>query len=113
MRTTNLSRCIRATLALMILMGVAPLNVTAAAIGADEANRILSNHGNEAFKAINRSPPAHGSAYGVVAAARGYQRAIGQMNFEEITVRGSNIRVELNGTIILFCHADRLASSES
>jgi len=44
---------------------------------------------------------AHGSAYGMVAAARGYQHPIGQWNFEEVTVRGSTIKVELNGTVIL------------
>jgi hypothetical protein len=44
---------------------------------------------------------AHGSAYGMVAAARGYQRPIGEWNFEEITVVGSKIKVELNGSLIL------------
>lgn len=44
---------------------------------------------------------AHGSAYGMVAAARGYQRPIGEWNFEEVTVKGSTIKVELNGTVIL------------
>jgi 3-keto-disaccharide hydrolase len=46
---------------------------------------------------------AHGSAYGMVAAARGYQHPIGQWNFEEATVKGSKIKVELNGTVILDC----------
>ena len=46
---------------------------------------------------------AHGSAYAMVAAARGYQHPIGDWNFEEVTVRGSKIRVELNGTVILDC----------
>lgn len=44
---------------------------------------------------------AHGSAYGMVAAARGYQRPIGQWNFQEVRVKGSRIQVELNGTLIL------------
>lgn len=44
---------------------------------------------------------AHGSAYGMVAAARGYQHPIGEWNFQEVTVRGSKIKVELNGTVIL------------
>ena len=44
---------------------------------------------------------AHGSAYGMVAAARGYQRPIGEWNFEEVTVKGSRIKVELNGFVIL------------
>jgi len=44
---------------------------------------------------------AHGSAYGMVAAQRGYQRPIGEWNFEEVTVKGSTIKVELNGFVIL------------
>jgi uncharacterized protein YceK len=43
----------------------------------------------------------HGSAYGMAAAQRGYLRPTGDWNFEEVTVKGSKIRVELNGTVIL------------
>jgi hypothetical protein len=43
----------------------------------------------------------HGSAYGMAAAARGYLRPVGEWNFQEVTVTGSRIRVELNGTVIL------------
>jgi len=41
--------------------------------------------------------------YGMVAAARGYQHPIGEWNFEEVTIQGSKIKVELNGTMILDC----------
>ncbi len=44
---------------------------------------------------------AHGSAYGMVAATRGYQFPTGSWNFEEVTVKGPNLRVELNGFVIL------------
>jgi hypothetical protein len=44
---------------------------------------------------------AHGSAYGMAAAARGYLRPVGEWNYQEITVQGSRIIVELNGTRIL------------
>lgn len=44
---------------------------------------------------------AHGSAYGMVAAHRGYLRPTGQWNFQEVTVLGSKIKVDLNGTVIL------------
>jgi hypothetical protein len=40
----------------------------------------------------------HGSAYGMVAAHRGYVRPVGQWNFQEVTVRDSRIEVNLNGT---------------
>ncbi|HWL17998.1 MAG TPA: DUF1080 domain-containing protein, partial [Opitutus sp.] len=43
----------------------------------------------------------HGSAYGMIAAARGYQHPAGEWNFQEVTVRGSRVTVELNGTLIL------------
>ena len=43
---------------------------------------------------------ACGSAYGMVAAHRGYLRPAGEWNFEEVTVTGSKIKVELNGTVI-------------
>ena len=42
----------------------------------------------------------HGSIYGMVAAHRGYQRPVGDWNFQEVTVQGSRITVELNGTMI-------------
>ena len=44
---------------------------------------------------------AHGSIYGMVAATQGYQRPIGEWNFEEVTINGSTIKVELNGTVIV------------
>ena len=43
----------------------------------------------------------HGSVYGIVPAQRGYLRPVGEWNFQEVTVKGSTIRVELNGTVIL------------
>ncbi|HEX3655669.1 MAG TPA: DUF1080 domain-containing protein [Pirellulales bacterium] len=44
---------------------------------------------------------AHGSAYGMIPAKRGYLRPTGEWNFEQVTVRGSTLKVELNGTVIL------------
>jgi len=43
----------------------------------------------------------HGSAYGMVAAHRGYLRPTGEWNFQIVTVKGSTITVELNGSVIL------------
>jgi hypothetical protein len=51
---------------------------------------------------------AHGSAYGMVAAARGYQHPIGEWNYQEVTVVGSKIKVELNGTVILDCDLSKV-----
>jgi hypothetical protein len=43
----------------------------------------------------------NGSAYGMVASKTGYLRPVGEWNFEEVTVKGSKIKVELNGNVIL------------
>ena len=55
---------------------------------------------DDAYKGIDPRQ-AHGSAYGMAAAARGYQRPIGEWNFQVVTVKGPTINVELNGTTIL------------
>ena len=43
----------------------------------------------------------HGSAYGIAAALRGFQRPVGTWNYQEVTVEDSRIVVNLNGTTIL------------
>jgi hypothetical protein len=43
----------------------------------------------------------HGSAYGMVAAHRGYLRPAGEWNYQQVTIKGSTIKVELNGYTIL------------
>jgi len=43
----------------------------------------------------------HGSSYGMIPAARGFLRQTGAWNFQEVTVQGSKIKVELNGNVIL------------
>ena len=51
---------------------------------------------------------AHGSAYGMVPAFRGYQHPLGEWNYEEVTVKGSTIHEELNGTVILDCDLSKV-----
>jgi hypothetical protein len=59
------------------------------------------------YKSIDPTQ-AHGSAYGMVAAARGYQRPIGEWNFQLCTIKGSKIQVELNGFTILDCDLSKV-----
>ena len=49
----------------------------------------------------DNSGPGSGSIYGQVPALRGYLRLVGEWNYQEVTVKGSTIQVELNGAIIL------------
>ena len=43
----------------------------------------------------------HGSVYGVIPAKRGFLKPTGEWNSEEITVKGTKIKVVLNGTTIV------------
>ena len=42
----------------------------------------------------------HGSVYGQVAARRGYLRPVGTWNFQQVTVKGPHIKVELKAAMI-------------
>ena len=63
--------------------------------------QVLDDHYEQVTGSTIDPRQAHGSAYGMVAAQRGYQRPVGEWNYEEVTVIGPTIRVELNGTPIL------------
>jgi hypothetical protein len=43
----------------------------------------------------------HGSVYGVIPAKKGYQKPLGEWNYEEISAIGTKIKVVLNGTVIV------------
>jgi hypothetical protein len=51
----------------------------------------------------------HGSVYGLVAARRGSLRPVGEWNFQEVTVQGPRIKVELNGTVIVDADVSKVA----
>jgi hypothetical protein len=48
----------------------------------------------------------HGSVYNMFPAKRGFQKPVGEWNSEEITVRGRQITVKLNGTTIVDANLD-------
>lgn len=43
----------------------------------------------------------HGSVYGVIPARRGFQNPVGEWNYQEVYVKGTRIKITLNGTVIL------------
>lgn len=43
----------------------------------------------------------HGSIYGTIAAKKGFLKPVGEWNYEEVIVKGSKVKVILNGTSIL------------
>lgn len=55
----------------------------------------------------------HGSAYGMAAAKRGYLRPTGDWNYQEVTVNGPAIKVELNGTEILDADLSKVTETKA
>jgi HEAT repeat protein/predicted GNAT family N-acyltransferase len=43
----------------------------------------------------------HGSVYGIIPAKRGYLKPVGEWNSQEVYVKGDQIRITLNGTVIV------------
>lgn len=43
----------------------------------------------------------HGSVYGTIAAKRGFQKPVGEWNVQEVVVKGTKIKITLNGEVIL------------
>lgn len=74
-----------------------PLEGDAAYVGKEL--QILDNN-HPKYKNI-KPWQAHGSVYGVIAAKRGALLKAGEWNKEEVIVKGSHIKVIVNGTIIV------------
>lgn len=74
--------------------------------------QVLDTEGYLATKGKLKEYQVHGSVYHCVGAKTGYLRPTGEWNFEEIEVRGQNIRVTLNGTTILNTDLGKLDRSK-
>lgn len=61
--------------------------------------QVLDNDA-EKYKKLDKRQ-FHGSAYAMVGAHVGYTRPAGEWNYQEVTVKGSTIKVEVNGSVIL------------
>ena len=80
----------------------APLDGDAAYVGMEI--QVLDDSGSN-YK--NLQPfQYHGSIYGVVPCKRGHQKPVGEWNSEEITGKGRQITVKLNGTTIVDANLD-------
>ena len=54
----------------------------------------------------------HGSVYGLAPAHRGYLRPTGEWNYQEVTLNGSRVLVELNGFTILDANLSKITESK-
>jgi hypothetical protein len=75
----------------------APLEGDAAYVGMEL--QILDN--TAAIYANLEDYQYHGSVYGVIPAKRGFLNPVGEWNSEEVIVKGSKVKVILNGTVIV------------
>ena len=75
----------------------APLEGDAAYVGTEI--QILDNTA-DIYKNL-KEYQYHGSAYGIIPAKRGFLKPLGEWNYEEVYLKGSKIKVTLNGTVIL------------
>jgi hypothetical protein len=48
----------------------------------------------------------HGGLYTLVAAKKGHLKPVGEWNKEVVTIDGANVKVELNGTVIMEANLD-------
>jgi hypothetical protein len=86
----------------------APLTGDAAYVGIEI--QVLDDGGSEYTKL--QPFQYHGSIYGVVPSKRGSQKPVGEWNTEEITAKGRQITVKLNGTTIVDANLDDVKDPE-
>lgn len=55
----------------------------------------------------------HGSIYGVVPAKRGHLKKVGEWNFEEVTCKGTQVTVKLNGTTIVDADIEKASTPKT
>lgn len=75
----------------------APLQGDAAYVGTEL--QILDNEA-DIYKSL-QPYQYHGSAYGIIPAKRGFLKPVGEWNYQEVVVKGSKVKVTLNGTVIM------------
>jgi 3-keto-disaccharide hydrolase len=86
----------------------APLEGDAAYVGMEI--QVLDDGGSEYTNL--RPYQYHGSIYGMVAPKRGFQKPVGEWNSEEITAKGRQITIKLNGTTIVDANLDDVKDEE-
>ena len=82
----------------------APLSGDAAYAGMEI--QVLDDGGSQ-YTSL-RPAQYHGSVYNMFPARRGFQKPVGEWNTEEITARGRQITVKLNGTTIVDANLDEV-----
>jgi len=53
----------------------------------------------------------HGSVYGVIPAKRGFQNPVGDWNYQEVILKGNDIKITLNGEVILEGNIDEASKN--
>jgi 3-keto-disaccharide hydrolase len=72
----------------------------------------ILDDGHEMYRGKIKAAQYHGSIYDVVPAKRGFKKATGEWNAEEITADGRRIKVVLNGHTIVDANLDDVKDPE-
>jgi hypothetical protein len=72
----------------------------------------ILDDGNERYKGQLKPTQYHGSIYDVIPARPGFLKPAGEWNTEEIVAKGRNIRITLNGVIIVDANLDIVKEPE-
>ena len=67
----------------------------------------ILDDGHEMYKGWLKDYQCHGSIYGVVPAKRGHLKPVGEWNSEEISCKGRQVKITLNGTVIVDADLDK------
>ena len=87
----------------------APLEGDAAYVGMEI--QVLDDSGSQYTNL--RPEQYHGSIYDVVAAKRGSQKPVGEWNSEEIYAKGRQIKITLNGNVIVDANLDDVKDEQT
>jgi hypothetical protein len=73
----------------------------------------ILDHNSPRYKGWLKDYQHHGSIYGVVPAKTGYLKPVGEWNFEQVTAKGKQIKVELNGATIVDADIEKASTPKT
>lgn len=73
----------------------------------------ILDHNSPRYRGWLKDYQHHGSIYGVVPAKTGYLKPVGEWNYQEVTARGKQITVKLNGATIVDADIEKASTPKT
>ncbi len=73
----------------------------------------ILDHDSPRYRGWLKDYQHHGSIYGVVPAKTGYLKPVGEWNYEEVTAKGKQITIKLNGTTIVDADIEKASTPKT